>query len=70
MSSQFNIREILICLRNTYSSKDKNVRVQSEQKLSELKEQNIVEFSSKLIEILKSNSDEIDNNLKLSIILL
>ena len=70
MSSSFNIQEILTCLRNTYSSKDKNVRVQSEQKLSELKDQNIITFSSKLIEILKSNSEEIDKDLKLSIILL
>ena len=70
MSSSFNINEILICLKNTYTSSDKNIRVQSEQKLSELKDQNIVTFSSKLIEILKSNSSEIDKNLKLSIILL
>ena len=68
MSSSFNINEILICLKNTYSSQDKNIRVQSEQKLSELKEQNIILFSSKLIDILKSN--QIDKNLKLSIILL
>ena len=70
MSSSFNINEILICLKNTYSSQDKNIRVQSEQKLSELKDQNIILFSSKLIDILKSNSDQIDKNLKLSIILL
>ena len=70
MSSSFNIHEILTCLRNTYSSQDKNVRLQSEQKLSELKDQNIITFSSKLIEILKSNSEEIDKDVKLSIILL
>ena len=70
MSSSFNINEILICLKNTYSSQDKNIRVQSEQKLSELKDQNIILFSSKLIDILKSNSEQIDKNLKLSIILL
>ena len=70
MSSSFNINEILICLKNTYSSQDKNIRVQSEQKLSELKDQNIILFSSKLIDILKSNSEQVDKNLKLSIILL
>ncbi len=70
MSSSFNINEILICLKNTYSSQDRNIRVQSEQKLSELRDQNIVSFSSKLIEILKSNSSEIDKNLRISIILL
>jgi hypothetical protein len=70
MSSSFNIHEILTSLRNTYSSKDTNVRLQSEQKLAKLKDENIVTFSSKLIEILKSNSDEIDKDLKLSIVLL
>ena len=68
MSSPYNINEILICLKNTYSSPDKNIRLESEKKLAELRNQNIVEFSSQLITLLKSN--EIDNNLKISIILL
>ena len=68
MSSAYNINEILICLKNTYSSPDKNIRLESEKKLAELRNQNIVEFSSQLITLLKSN--EIDNNLKISIILL
>ena len=68
MSSPYNINEILICLKNTYSSPDKNIRLESENKLAELRNQNIVEFSSQLITLLKSN--EIDNNLKISIILL
>ena len=70
MSSSFNINEILICLKNTYSSSDKNIRVQSEQKLSILKDLNIVTFTSKLIELIKMNSNEINKDLKLSIILL
>ena len=70
MSSSFNINEILICLKNTYSSSDKNIRVQSEQKLSILKDLNIVTFTSKLIDLLQSNSNEINKDLKLSIILL
>ena len=70
MSSSFSINEILTYLKNTYSSTDKNIRVQSEQKLSELKEQNIIIFTSKLLEIIKLDSPEIDKNLKLSIILL
>ena len=70
MSSSFNIDEILICLKNTYSSTDKNIRLQSEQKLSKLKDLNIIIFSSKLIDILKENSTKIDKNLKLSAILL
>ena len=68
MSSTYNINEILICLKNTYSSPDKKIRLESENKLAELRNQNIVEFSSQLITLLKSN--EIDNNLKISIILL
>jgi len=70
MSSSFNINEILACLKNTYSSTDKNIRVQSEQKLSELKDLNIVAFTSKLIDLIKSNSNEINKDLKLSMILL
>ena len=70
MSSSFNINEILTCLKNTYSSSDKNIRVQSEQKLSILKDLNIVAFTSKLIDLIKSNSNEINKDLKLSIILL
>ena len=70
MSSSFQINEILTCLKNTYSSTDKNVRLQSEQRLSELKNQNIVIFTSKLIDTLKLSSGEIDLNLRLSIILL
>ena len=69
MSSSFQINEILVCLKNTYSSPDKNIRLQSEQRLSELKDQNIVIFTSKLIDVLKLPSTEIDNSLKLSIIL-
>ena len=68
--SSFNIEEILINLKNTYLSTDKTVLKNSEKKLSELKEQNIVLFSSKLLDILKLNINEIDSNLRLSIILL
>ena len=46
MSTTLNIEEILICLRNTYMSPDKKVREESEKKLSELKNQNIVSFST------------------------
>ena len=69
MSSSFSINEILVCLKNTYTSPDKNIRLQSEQKLSELKDQNIIIFTSKLIDILKLPTTEIDKNIKLSIIL-
>jgi hypothetical protein len=68
MSSSFDINEILLCLKNTYSSSDKNIRLQSEQKLSKLKDENIVTFTSKLIDLLKSS--KIDQNLKIAIILL
>ena len=68
MSTSYNINDILVCLKNTYSSPDKNIRLESEKKLAELKNQNIVEFSSQLITLLKSN--EIDKNMKISIILL
>ena len=70
MSASFNVNEILTCLKNTYSSPDKKIREESEKKLSELKNQNIVEFTSQLITLLKSNTPEIDKNIKLSIILL
>ena len=70
MSASFDVNEILTCLKNTYSSPDKNIREESEKKLSELKNQNIVEFTSQLITLLKSNTPEIDKNIKLSIILL
>ena len=56
-------------MKNTYSSPDKKVRGNSEKTLAQLKNQNIVEFSTQLITILKSNSVEIDNNLKISLIL-
>ena len=69
MSSSNNINEILLCLKNTYSSADKKIRKESEQKLDILKNQNIIEFSTQLIMLIKSNSPDIDNNLKLSIIL-
>ena len=56
-------------MKNTYSSLDKKVIENSEKTLAQLKNQNIVEFSTQLITILKSNSVEIDNNLKISLIL-
>ena len=56
-------------MKNTYSSLDKKVIENSEKTLAQLKNQNIVEFSTQLITILKSNSIEIDNNLKISLIL-
>jgi len=56
-------------LKNTYSSLDKKVIENSEKTLAQLKNQNIVEFSTQLITILKSNLAEIDNNLKISLIL-
>ena len=67
MSESYNINLILECLKNTYSSPDKKVRAKSEEKLAELKNQNIVDFSSQLTTLLKSN--EIDKNMKISIIL-
>jgi len=70
MSASFDVNEILTCLKNTYSSPDKKIREESEKKLSELKNQNIVEFTYQLITLLKSNAPEIDKNIKLSIILL
>ena len=70
MSISFDVKEILICLKNTYSSPDKKVREESEKKLASLKNQNIVEFTSQLITLLKTDSPEIDKNIKLSIILL
>ena len=69
MSSSFNIEEILTCLKNTYLSPDKKIREQSEEKLSHLYEQNIVSFSSQLIDLLKLSLNEIDKNLRMSIIL-
>ena len=56
-------------MKNTYSSLDKKVIENSEKTLAQLKNQNIVEFSTQLITILKSNLAEIDNNLKISLIL-
>lgn len=70
MSNSFNIQEILTCLKNTYLSSDKKIRNESEKILSELKELNIVTFTSKLIDLLKISSNELDKNLKMSIILL
>ena len=69
MTTPLNIEEILICLKNTYKSPDKKVREESEKKLSELKNQNIVSFSTQLIDLLKLPSQELDNNLRMSIIL-
>ena len=54
MSSSNNINEILLCLKNTYSSADKKIRKESEQKLDILKNQNIIEFSTQLIMLIKS----------------
>ena len=70
MSSSFSIEEILTCLKNTYLSPDKRVRAESEKKLSELKDQNILTFISQLIDLLKLSLNEIDKNLRMSIILL
>ena len=70
MSTSLNIEEILTNLKNTYQSPDKNIRTQSEKKLSELKEQNIISFSSQLIDLLKLSLKEVDKNLRMSIILL
>ena len=69
-SSSFNTEEILTYLRSTYMSPDKNVRMQAEEKLSEMKDKNFLEFSTQLIEILKSPTNIIEPNLKISIILL
>ena len=70
MSTSLNIEEILTNLKNTYQSPDKNIRTQSEKKLSELKDQNILSFSSQLIDLLKLSLKEVDKNLRMSIILL
>ena len=70
MSTSLNIEEILTNLKNTYQSPDKNIRTQSEKKLSELKDQNIISFSSQLIDLLKLSLKEVDKNLRMSIILL
>ena len=66
----FNTEEILINLRSTYMSPDKNLRMQAEEKLSEMKDKNFLGFVTQLIEILKSPTNVIDSNLKISIILL
>ncbi len=68
MSSSFNIEEILTCLKNTYSSPNNNIRTSSEKKLSELKVDNIVVFTSNFIDLLSSK--QLDQNLRMSIILL
>ena len=62
----YNENEILLCLKNTYTSPDKNIRTQSEEKLSTLINSNIINFSSYLIELFKKEKDK---NLRLSIIL-
>ena len=67
-TSSFNTEEILTHLRSTYMSPDENIRKQAEKKLSEMKDQNFLGFSTQLIEILKSPTNIIDSNLKLSII--
>ena len=69
MSSTFNLEEILLHLKKTYEVADKNIRQQSEQKLSELQDENILLFSSKLLDLLKLSIKEIDSNLRLAIIL-
>lgn len=70
MSSSLNIQELLACLKNTYMATDKNIRSESEKKLLTLKEQNILYFTSQLIDLLKLSLNEIDKNLRMSIILL
>lgn len=70
MSSSLNIEEILTNLKNTYQSTNKNIRLQSEKKLAELKDKNIIVFSSQLIDLLKLSLKEVDKNLRMSIILL
>ena len=67
MVSSFNVDEILTCLKNTYLSEHNIIRAQSEKKLSELKEQNILFFSTKLIDLLCTG--QLDKNLRMSIIL-
>ena len=62
----FDTNEILTCLRNTYQSQDKNIRTKSEQKLTSLINQNLLEFVSNITELFKKESDK---NLRLSIIL-
>ena len=69
MSSSFNIEEILTWLKNTYLSPDKKIREESELKLSQLYSQNIVSFSSQLIDLLKMPINKIDKSLRMSIIL-
>ena len=69
-SSSFNTGEILKYLRSAYMSPDKNVRMQAEERLSEMNDKNFLEFSTQLIEILKSPTNIIDSNLKIFIILL
>ena len=65
-SNSYDSNEILTCLKNTYLSYDKKTRINSEQKLSSLINQNIIEFITNLLEIFKK---ELDKNLRLSIIL-
>ena len=69
MSSTFNLEEVLLHLKKTYEVADKNIRQESEKKLSELQDQNILLFSSKLLDLLKLSIKEIDSNLRISIIL-
>ena len=70
MSEISDSNELLICLKNTYLSLDNNLRINSEKKLSTLKNENITEFVTNLIKLLKIKTPEIDRNLRLSIILL
>ena len=69
MTSEYNMEEIKICLQNTFSSGDKNIRTQSEKRLEELKNKNIFNFSSELIKLFKLSNSENDYNLRLSIII-
>jgi len=70
MSTFSDIKEIILCLRNTFQSLDRAVRDESEKKINEFKKQDIVTFTSQLIDALKLSSKEIDSNIRISIILL
>ena len=65
-TTQYELNEIIPCLKNTYISSDKNIRMKSEQKLLSLLNENLINFITNILNILKQEKDK---NIRLSIIL-
>ena len=63
---QLDLNDILTCLQNTYMSPDKNTRMKSEEKLLIGFNENLIDFITNLMNILKQQNDK---NIRLSIIL-